>query len=132
MKFVVLIALVLCCFVVSPAQRWRDGDTLGESVDLSSGTLCGDPQFTTIQILTGVVKKRVFGESETILKGIVLADAKDQRHYLNIDHDFLADTYSGNTIDSISEDLMIGTHIRAKVDVCGRIYVLRRIKVVKP
>jgi len=107
------------------------GQTLAETVELTDSKPCGAPEFAKSVTLTGVVKKRWFHENETTVNGIVLATKDDTRYYINVDAEFIGDHYSGNTNDSISEIFKVGSRVKLTTDLCGKIYVARRVKVLK-
>lgn len=123
------IFLLLVLAIGAAAQKER----MSELVDLTDGKPCGAPanKFITTETIVGKVVKRDFAENETILKGIVLADKKDQSYYVNIDADFLHEHQSGNFVDDLSDVLTIGNWVRVKADMCGKIYLAVRVKTVK-
>ncbi len=102
--------------------------SMAESVDLTDGHLCGvDRKFVTSATLTGTVVKRQFASDELHLNGIVIRDRKDERQFVNIDDEYLADQ-TGMLTGNLSTVLLVGKHVRVSADVCGRIYVMRRVK----
>ena len=124
-KHLLLLVMVLGISAVA------NGQTLAEAVELTDGKPCGAPEFAKSVTLTGVVKKRWFHENETTVNGIVLATKDDTRYYINVDAEFIGDHYSGNTNDSISEIFKVGSRVKLTADLCGKIYVARRVKALK-
>lgn len=76
--------------------------------------------------LSGTVKKRQFGDDEMTLEGIVLADSKDRRQFVNLDVDYLSG--AGATIaGDVSDYLTVGRAVKMKIFRCRRIYYLARL-----
>ena len=125
-KFLIFIAMILVFTAGMHGQR-----TLAESIDLTGGELCGDPQFAKSVTLIGTVMRRSFAEDEITPSGFVLRDRKDLRYYINIDSEFLSEHFSAGTNESLIDVLTVGKYLRVTTDVCGKIYVARRVKVVK-
>lgn len=126
--FLLLVLFLVALFAAgAKAQKTT---RMSESVDLTDGKPCGAPanKFIQTETIVGKVVKRDFAENETVLKGVVLADKKDQSYYVNIDSAFISDHQSGNFVDDLSDVLTIGNWIRVKADVCGKIYLAVRVK----
>lgn len=123
-------AIVMVALSVGLALgQLKKGETyMAETVDLTDGNICGSGnKYVRTDTLTGTVMRREFADDQLNLNGIVLRDRKDLRHFINIDAEYLSDQTAGLG-ENLSDLLTVGSYVRVKADVCGRIYVMRRMK----
>lgn len=130
MKRLTLVLMMLAVFVCVGSGQSK-GVMMAEAVDLTDGNICGSGnKFIRTDTLTGTVMSRQFADDQMNLNGIVLRDRKDLRYFVNIDAIYLADQTAGLG-DNLSDLLTVGSYVRVKADVCGKIYVMRRVKRLK-
>jgi hypothetical protein len=102
-----------------------------ETMDLA-GAPCGvkgGAPWIGHETLTGWVVKRNFMDDETTLANVIIKDAKDRRSTVNFDVEFL--DASRQLEPALADALVKGAYVRFETDVCGRIYMARRVKVLK-
>lgn len=111
------------------STRWGGG-TLAEANEITGAPVCGDAVGRFVMV--GTVMKRTYDDDEITPNGFVLREQGDDRTYINLDVDYMRDSMSGGTIGSIADAVKKGRQLRVQVDLCGKIYTARRLKILKP
>ncbi len=88
-----------------------------ELMDLASPNVCVDPQKHSAPV-DGVIVKRTFANDEITLIGVTVREANDERYYVNIDSEYLAN--KGRFVPrEVSSVLTKGRRVKIWVYGCG-------------
>jgi hypothetical protein len=93
---------------------------------LSTPEICGSPEWAEKEVYSGSIIKRDFDDSEMLLSGFVLRDAKDDRTYINIDTEHVSGLAASASND-LADFLTKGRRIKVWVYRCRRILYAYKI-----
>lgn len=129
MKRILLFTLLLIAFSTSSFSQTKAKASAKLFTNLATPAgVCVKPEWAEKEILIGRIVKREFDDSETLLSGIVVADAKDRRTFINFDTEYVS--AKGHSFPGeLSDALLKGKNVKVWIYRCRFILYARQIRV---